>query len=105
MASHPLAGRALAAAFLLAAAAPASDWPRFRGPNGTGVSADQDVPVRWNATEGVLWKVHLPGAGNGSPIVQAGKLYLQAASADARDRLLLCLDAATGKEVWTTRIP
>ena len=25
--------------------AAASDWTRFRGPNGTGISADKDIPV------------------------------------------------------------
>ena len=25
----------------------ASDWPRFRGPNGTGISSDKEIPVQW----------------------------------------------------------
>ena len=29
----------------------AGDWPRFRGPNGTGIAADKDVPVKWTADE------------------------------------------------------
>ena len=31
---------------LAAALAPAGDWPRFRGPNGAGTSADKGVPVK-----------------------------------------------------------
>jgi len=49
--------------------AAAADWPRFRGPNGTGISADKDVPVQWSEKEGILWKTPIPGRGNSSPIV------------------------------------
>src|SRR5207248_982580 len=78
---------------------------RFRGPNGTGVSADKDVPVTWTDKENVLWKTRLPGLGNGSPIVSAGKVFLQAASADGGERLLLCLETASGKALWTKKVP
>jgi len=85
--------------------AAASDWPRFRGPNGTGASTDRDVPVTWTDTENVLWKVPLPGSGNSSPIVSRGKLFLQASAANGRQRMLVCLDAASGKVLWTQKVP
>jgi outer membrane protein assembly factor BamB len=85
--------------------APAADWPRFRGPNGTGVSADTTIPVQFSEGDGVLWKVAIPGVGNSSPIVSKGKLFLQSASTDGRQRMLLCLDAATGKTLWTQTVP
>src|SRR6266542_1165595 len=84
--------------------AAAADWPRFRGPNGTGVSTDKDIPVTWTNRENVLWKVALPGVGNGSPIVSRGKLFLQASAANGSQRMLLCLDAASGKVLWTQKI-
>src|SRR5262245_32650902 len=102
-----LARAALCLGVILAAcgAAAASDWPRFRGPNGTGVSHDKDVPVTWTDRENVLWKVPLPGVGNGSPIVSRGKVFLQASSANGSERMLLCLDAASGKTLWTRKVP
>src|SRR5437899_8594576 len=33
---------------MLSASAVAADWPRFRGPNGTGIASDQDIPIRWD---------------------------------------------------------
>jgi outer membrane protein assembly factor BamB len=75
----------------------ADNWTRFRGPNGTGVSADKQIPIQWNG-KNVLWKTALPGAGNSSPIIWGKRLFLQAAT--DKERLLLCLDAANGKEVW-----
>jgi outer membrane protein assembly factor BamB len=87
------------------AAAPAADWPRFRGPNGTGVAADAGIPVRFAEGDGILWRVPLPGTGNSSPVVSRGKLFVQSASADGRERSLMCLDAATGKTLWTRTVP
>jgi outer membrane protein assembly factor BamB len=82
-----------------------STWPRFRGPNGTGIASDTDVPVQWSEKEGVQWKTRIPGAGNSSPIVWGDKVFLQSATADGRERLLLCLDAANGKVLWSRSLP
>jgi outer membrane protein assembly factor BamB len=80
------------------------DWPRFRGPNGTGIAADRDVPIKWTA-ENVLWKTPLPGVGHSSPIVCKGRIFLQSASADGGERALLCLDADKGDILWKTLSP
>ena len=46
----------------------ASDWDRFRGPNGTGISPDPDpLPTTFSETENLQWKVALPGAGVSCP--------------------------------------
>jgi len=85
---------------LTCAAAHAGDWPRFRGPNGTGVSADKDVPIQWTATEGVLWKTPIPGRGNSSPITWSDRVFIQSSAADGSKRWLLCLNAVTGEVLW-----
>jgi outer membrane protein assembly factor BamB len=97
----------VAGALLLtcAALAGAGDWPRFRGPNGTGVAADKDVPVTWGPEQNVLWKAELPGRGNSSPIISAGRVFLQSSSEDGKERRLYCLDAATGKRLWSQGEP
>jgi hypothetical protein len=84
--------------------ASASNWPRFRGDNGAGLAADKDVPVEWNGS-GVLWKTPLPGVGNSSPVVWGQRVFLQSASTDGKERLLLCLNAADGKVLWTRSVP
>src|SRR5438876_7827688 len=95
----------LGVALTLGGAATASDWPRFRGPNGTGISTAKDVPLTWTDKENVLWKTPLPGVGNGSPIVSHGRIFLQASAANGSARLLLCLDAASGKILWAQKVP
>jgi outer membrane protein assembly factor BamB len=52
-----------------------------------------------------LWKVEIPGLGRSSPIVTGGKLFIQTASTDGKKRSLLCLDAASGKTIWTKDVP
>jgi outer membrane protein assembly factor BamB len=83
----------------------AENWERFRGPNGLGVAADKDIPVRFNDTENVLWKLPLPGLGNSSPVIWGKHLFLQTASPDGAQRLLQCIDVTAGKELWSRGIP
>ncbi|MEN9575576.1 MAG: hypothetical protein RL514_3431 [Verrucomicrobiota bacterium] len=82
----------------------ASDWPQFRGPDGDGHSLAKNLPLSWDATNNVAWKTELPGKGWSSPALHKGRLYLTAAE-DAGGNLslrVLCHDAATGKQLWTT---
>lgn len=97
---------ALAVAVLLSISglASAADWPRFRGPNGTGIAADKDVPVKWS-DDNVLWKTAIPGIGHSSPIVCQGRVFLQSASKDGKEHWLISLDAANGDLLWKSPTP
>jgi outer membrane protein assembly factor BamB len=81
----------------------ASDWTRFRGPNGTGQAGDQTIPVQWTA-KNILWQTPMPGPGNSSPVVWQDKLYVQVTTSDASERMLLCMDLKTGAIVWTKTV-
>ncbi len=94
----------IAGLLVLVSSTLAGNWPRFRGPNGTGVAADKQIPVEWT-DQNVLWKVAIPGKGYSSPIVWNDRIFLQTASDDARERSLLCLDARNGQTVWTQAFP
>lgn len=87
-----------------AAAGLAGNWPRFRGPNGTGIVPDKDIPVEWT-DKNVLWKVELPGQGNSSPIIWGDNIFLQSASKDGAERYLLCLNTKDGAIRWKTMVP
>jgi outer membrane protein assembly factor BamB len=95
-----------ATAFLANAAE--SEWPQFRGPTGQGQSAARDLPVEWNATTNVAWKVEVPGTGWSSPVLAKGRIYLTAAVPDAASSEIvlraLCLDAANGSVIWDTEV-
>ncbi len=82
----------------------ASDWPRFRGPNGAGISSDKDIPIQWTEAN-ILWKTAIPGVGHSSPIVWGDHVFLQSADAGGKERYLICLSAADGKIRWTKPVP
>ena len=100
-------GAVLSACFIAdyVSRAAAENWPRFRGPNGSGISRDSRVPVEWNESAGLLWKSAIPGFGNSSPVVWGNRLFVQSASADGKERWLLCLDASEGRILWTRSLP
>jgi outer membrane protein assembly factor BamB len=85
--------------------ATAENWARFRGPNGTGIALDKNIPVKWSESDGILWKAPIPGVGNSSPIIWGDRIFIQSATEDGKARLLLCLNAADGKVVWSQSLP
>lgn len=56
----------------------AANWPEFRGPGGQGHAAGA-APTAWSETEGVVWKVTLPGRGWSSPVVWGDQIWLTTA--------------------------
>lgn len=86
-------------ALALSATALAENWPQWRGPRLDGTSADSGFPIK--ADGNVAWKARLPGEGHASPIVWGDKVFTVACDAEKEERLLLCLDRAGGRILWT----
>jgi outer membrane protein assembly factor BamB len=86
------------------------DWPQFRGPDGQGHSDEASVPVEWSVDQNIAWKTELPGDGWSSPIVWRGRVYLTSAvpveggAINARRLAATCIDAKSGKVVWSKTI-
>ncbi len=83
----------------------ADNWARFRGPNGSGVSEEKNIPTKFGPKENVRIKIPLTGTGNSGPIVWGDRLFLHGASPDSSLRWLTCYDTTNGKEVWKKTIP
>ncbi len=92
--------RVIALLVLTASITMAGDWPGWRGPTGSGVSDEKSAPLTWSATKNVRWKTALPGEGASSPAIADGRIYLTAAHEKGARRVVLALDAATGKLLW-----
>jgi len=77
------------------------NWPRFRGPSGSGVSAYTNIPTSWNGKtgEGILWKTKVPLPGNNSPVVWDDRVFLS--GADKSNQQIYCFDAFSGKLLWS----
>ena len=75
-----------------------ADWPRWRGPNGNGISNEQDWnPRALTDAPRIAWSVDV-GKGYSSIAVAGGHVFTQGLK-DQRT-IIHCLDAATGKTVW-----
>lgn len=81
------------------------DWPRFRGPTGSGLSGHEDVPTAWDGATGesILWRTPIPLPGNSSPVVWGDRIFCTGADPDAQ--AVYCLDADTGDVLWTGDVP
>lgn len=102
--------------------AAAEDWPQFRGPNGSGVSASTGLPVEFGPGKNVIWKTALP-PGHSSPVLTRDRIFVTAYEksrqqiANSRQQnsqsngkddyklLVICLDRQTGKLLWQREVP
>src|SRR5215218_3394857 len=80
------------------------NWPRFRGPNGQGHSAETGLPLHWNASSNVVWKTAIPGEGWSSPIVWDGKIFLTSATENGTQCRVISVDARTGQILWNKHV-
>src|SRR5579863_2752642 len=80
----------------------AADWPRFRGPNGSGVNETTGLPAEFGPDKNLVWKTPLP-PGHSSPILVGDRIFLTAYDADKL--LTFCLERSTGKILWRREAP
>lgn len=82
----------------------ADDWPDFLGLKRRGISAETAWRQDWDKEEPkTAWKVQV-GVGSSSMSVAGGRLYTMGAHREGREAVI-CLDAATGKEIWRQEYP
>lgn len=87
---------------LAAVSARATDWPRFRGPNGRGVTESAPLPDKIGPDEHVIWKTALPPAPS-SPVLSGDRIFVTAVEGE---RLCtIALDRKTGGIVWKRESP
>jgi outer membrane protein assembly factor BamB len=82
----------------------ATDWPWWRGPTRDGTAPEQKLPLEWDAKKNVLWEAPVPGRGHGSVCAVGDKLFLCTADEKEQTQGVLCLERATGKQLWHTEV-
>ena len=83
--------------------ADAGNWPQFRGPDGTGVSTEKNIPVNWSSGD-YKWDVAIDGVGHAAPIIWGDAVFVTSAEDSGAIRHLVCLDAKSGQKRWTRSI-
>ncbi len=112
----------------LATTAGAANWPQWRGPGGSGVSTETNLPAEWNVNKNIKWKTPIAGRGHSSPVVWGNKTFVTTAiagdvvpgakavthvienqeflhpdsiGADRKHTFkVICINADTGKVLW-----
>jgi outer membrane protein assembly factor BamB len=56
-----------------------TNWPQWRGPDGSGISAEKGLPEEWSEAKNVRWKAPLPGKGHSSPVVWGKRVFVTTA--------------------------
>ena len=114
---------------LLAAKVSAGNWPQWRGPDGSGISNEKNLPSEWSPSKNIKCKTAIDGRAHSSPIVWGNKVFLTTAiegepvpgakavkhvlegdkefihpdsiGADRKHTFkVICLDRETGKIIW-----
>jgi outer membrane protein assembly factor BamB len=101
----------------------AQNWPSFRGPNASGIDEGKSLPAAWNLekSDGILWKVPIPGLAHSSPVVWGDRIFVTTAIASDQNRIMeigqvnpmgdakdmsrqsfriYCLDRSSGRILW-----
>lgn len=64
---------------LLTTVSSAANWPQWRGPDGSGISNEKNLPAEWNQTRNIKWKTPIDGRGHSSPIVWGNRIFVTTA--------------------------
>lgn len=80
-------------------------WTRWRGPSGQGIVKSGKYTDKWSATEGVKWKVPVPGRGHSSPIIWGDHIFLTTEREDGAKLSMLAFNRSSGKQLWETFVP
>ena len=88
---------ALAGSGLIWSASQASDWSRWRGPEGNGISAEKEWKPQAIALAKIAWRTNL-GVGHSSVCVAGSRLFTMGNLKDTD--IVYAFEAASGKELW-----
>jgi outer membrane protein assembly factor BamB len=80
----------------------AADWPRFRGPNGSGVAETSGLPEKFGPASNVVWKTALP-LGHSSPVLSGDRIFVTGAADGGL--YTFCLSRETGQILWRRECP
>jgi len=95
-----VAGCVACAVVAVAAQAPSTDWPQWRGPERSGVSRETGLLREWpRSGPAVVWSASQLGTGYGSVAVAGNRVFVQGMK--NRQSVVTSLDRAAGKAVWS----
>src|ERR1044072_6722068 len=79
----------------------AQDWPRFRGPNGSGIATSSHLPEALDREKNLSWKLAVPPCL--SPPVGWGDI-ISLTALENKSLLPSAYNRDTGREIWTQKL-
>ena len=79
----------------------ATDWSMFRGPNGSGISNETNLPVEFGPGNNMVWKTELP-PGHSSPVFGKDSIFFT--GFEEGSLFTFALDRENGKIRWRREI-
>ncbi|MDF1740772.1 MAG: PQQ-binding-like beta-propeller repeat protein [Verrucomicrobiales bacterium] len=80
------------------------EWPRFRGPNGSGHGTVTNFPAEFSPAD-YDWTIKLNGVGHSSPAVGTDELFLTVYNEEKKARQVLCFHSEEGTRKWAWNHP
>jgi outer membrane protein assembly factor BamB len=81
-----------------------AQWPQFRGPEGSGVSRNRNVPLSWNETTNVRWKTAIHGRAWSSPVILGNQIWMTTATEDGKQLFAVAVDRDTGRIIHDMKL-
>ncbi len=82
----------------------AENWPQWRGPQGSGLTAETGLPTEWDREKNVVWRVPLPEDGNSTPVVWGDRIFVSQPLSDSKQRTLMCFARDDGRKLWQAAV-
>ena len=76
------------------------NWTHFRGNDLSGISDIKGLPVSWNDSSNINWKVAIEGKGWSSPVVYGNQVWCTSATPDGKEMFAVCKDLKTGESLF-----
>ena len=105
-----ICGLLIAIALVLSYAHSAQDeiaknyWNQFRGPNGDGKATANGIPIEFNETKNVRWKIPIHDKGYSSPVVWDNQIWVTTAREDGRELFAICVDKDSGEIIHDIKV-
>lgn len=80
----------------VADAAPAAEWPGYRGPTGDGHAVASDLAIDLNDPASLAWKTPIPGTGWSTPVVLGDQIWMTTATPDGTSLRAVCVNRRSG---------
>ncbi|MCH1496223.1 MAG: hypothetical protein L7U72_13425, partial [Rubripirellula sp.] len=71
-------------------------WNQFRGSGGDGIARTSILPVKFDESENLRWKVEVTDSGWSSPVVWENEIWLTTGSDTKKELRIYCIDLETG---------